>query len=126
MAKKILIVEDDSLVASSIELILKSDRYSIRKAFDGFQAGLEIGTFQPDLMVLDLMMPGMNGFEVIEYVQKQKSVPNLKIVVLSAAKQDELAKALAAGADAALPKPIDVKHLKTTIRQLLEPEVVPL
>jgi DNA-binding response OmpR family regulator len=83
----ILIIEDDRLAARILELSLKQDGYQVVTALDG-QRGLELAqTQQPDLVLLDVMMPGMDGFEVCSQLRANPMTANLPIVIITVRSQ---------------------------------------
>jgi CheY-like chemotaxis protein len=102
---KILYVEDDQTLASLYGMRLKNEGYELRQCYDGdsaLQAGRE---FKPDLILIDLMMPTLNGFDAIDMFRNTMETSASKIVVLSALNQPaDIQKALALGADEFLVK----------------------
>jgi len=120
--KKILIVDDDKNMANSIKRFLKlKENYDIELAFDGFEAGSKIVIFKPDLVILDIKMPGMNGYEVTKKIRQLPELTYTKIIAISAFfKQKDKDKILATGANACLDKPFTQKELLTKINQLLK------
>lgn len=115
--EKILLVEDEPGIASFVRLELLHEGYQVQVAEDGRQ-GLEL--FQEgqwDLILLDIMLPGINGLEVLRRIRKLSSVP----VILLTARGDTLDKVsgLDAGADDYLPKPFAIEELLARIRSLL-------
>ncbi len=114
----ILIVDDDEQMAQSVARVVRKQGYDFKIAHDGFQAGIEMAACKPSLMILDLMMPKMNGFQVIRFI-RESAFSSTKIVVLSGAGPKALNEALVAGADVALEKPFDNKQLIAVIDQLI-------
>ena len=115
--KKILIVEDEEKLARFIELELEYEGYEVEKAFDG-RDGLELATSQSfDLILLDIMLPSINGIEVLRRIKKVSSVP---IILLTArdAVMDKVA-GLDGGADDYITKPFAIEELLARIRVLL-------
>jgi excisionase family DNA binding protein len=104
-SRRVLIVEDDSLVAESIQGILQEAGFETLIASDGFKAGSLLETFYPRVMTLDIRMPGLSGFEVLSFVKSRPALSLLKILVVSVASEEELNKALETGADDVLKKP---------------------
>lgn len=105
--KKILIVDDDNTSVRLIKgLLEKQGDYEIETAQDGFEAGLKYSAFKPDLITLDLKMPGLNGFEVCTYIRVQAKDEDIKILVISAYLDSKnLKKVKLLGADDFLGKP---------------------
>ncbi len=117
--KRILVVDDERPVANAIKRVLRPVSSKIEIAEAGFEAGTKLIMHRPDLMTLDLSMPGMNGFEVIRYVRDNEEIAETKILVISALGPAELDKALACGADMALSKPFDNDVLVEKVSTLL-------
>lgn len=119
--KKILIVDDDKNMAKSIERILKiKKRYELQLAFDGFDAGRKVVYFQPDLVILDIKMPGMDGYEVAKRIKQLPETAHTKIIAISAFfKQEGKKKILSLGADACLDKPFSREELVDEIKNIL-------
>ena len=114
MAEKILLVEDDTKIARFVELELAHEGYSVVKAFDGRQ-GLELaesGGF--DLMLLDIMLPGLNGLEVLRRLRRASDMP----VIMLTAKDAVMDKVsgLDSGADDYITKPFAIEELLARIR----------
>ena len=119
--KKILIVDDDKNMARSIEriLILK-ERFELEMAFDGFDAGRKVVMFKPDLVILDIRMPGMDGYEVTKRIKEIPELSYVKIIAISAFfEQEGEATIISLGADACLNKPFNEEMLLQTIEDLI-------
>jgi len=119
---RILIVEDDSKVAWMLQWALRSaaEKYSVTVAESGFRAAYLVYSFRPDLIVLDLRLPGLDGVEVCKIVKEGPASSHTKIVVVSAYLNNANAQELKqAGAEALLSKPVDVEELRKTVRRLL-------
>ncbi len=116
---RILIVDDDRSMAKAIARALKNAGYIIEIATNGFSAGTKIHQFKPCLITLDLKMPGLSGFEVLDYIQNESSYAALKVLVISGEGEDELEKALQKGAHAAMAKPFENQALLANIETLL-------
>ncbi|MBU3023452.1 response regulator [Aestuariibacter sp. A3R04] len=101
----ILIVDDELPVAKSIQRVARRAGYETLIATGGFQAGVMLSQHNPRLMTLDLSMPGMDGYSVIQFTREQARYKRLKIIVISALDDVSLERALDLGADAALSKP---------------------
>ena len=119
--KKILIVDDNKSMVNSIKRILKiEDRYQIDAAFNGFEAGGKLLEFHPHLVVLDIRMPGMDGYEVIKKIKGTTEGKRIKIIAISAYfKEGDRKKTLLAGADVCLDKPFRPKRLLQEVNKLL-------
>ncbi|NLV88260.1 MAG: response regulator transcription factor, partial [Tissierellia bacterium] len=115
--ERILIIEDEEKIARFIELELKYEGYEVEKAFNG-RDGLELATTQPfDLILLDIMLPELNGIEVLRRIRK---VSNIPIILLTArdAVVDKVA-GLDSGADDYITKPFAIEELLARIRVAL-------
>jgi DNA-binding response OmpR family regulator len=120
MAKKILIAEDEANIVASIEFLLQQEGYELRIARNGEEALREVGEFLPDLVLLDVMMPLRNGFEVCQKIRENPQWKHIRIVMLTAkGRQSEISKGMALGADAYLLKPFATKDLLEQVRGLL-------
>lgn len=120
--KRILVVDDDRGMVSAMRRALHLEKdYEIEVAFDGFDAGRQLLEFRPDLIILDIRMPGMDGYEVTRRLRSTKQGRDLKIIAASAYfKQEGKNKVQELGADACLDKPFDVAELLALIRKLLQ------
>jgi DNA-binding response OmpR family regulator len=121
MGKKVLIAEDESNILVSLEFLMEKSGYEIRTVADGEEALRVAREFRPDLMLLDVMLPLRNGFEVCQLIRESPDLTSMKIVMLTAKGRDtEVAKGLALGADAYITKPFATRDLLDTIKRLLE------
>jgi DNA-binding response OmpR family regulator len=120
MRKKILIAEDESNILVSLEFLMEQSGYEIRTVADGEEALRVAREFRPDLLLLDIMLPLRNGFEVCQLIREAPDLASMKIVMLTAKGRDtEVAKGLALGADAYITKPFATRELVDTIKRLL-------
>ena len=120
--KKILVVDDDKIIVETIVQSLEEDEYGYEmiSASDGFEAGLQVSHFKPDLLILDIMMPDINGYEVCQKVKSNPESKDTKIIVLSAYLNDEAFKQMKEyGADACFSKPLPLEQLKYEVAKLL-------
>lgn len=119
--KKILIVDDEPNIVMTLEYTFKKNNFEVFIARDGIEA-LEILKSQlPDVIILDIMMPLVDGFETIEQIKKNEKLHNCKIIFLSAKnKESDINKGLALGADAYLTKPFSIKKVVEQVQLLLE------
>lgn len=117
---KILVVDDDEDMRILLKNILKGIFVTVDVAKDGFEAGKKLIQFKPDLIILDLMMPGMDGFEVCENVKSDPETQRTKILILSGhGSENNKEKAMALGADDFLTKPCPKKILIDHVESLL-------
>jgi DNA-binding response OmpR family regulator len=121
MAKKVLIVDDEVNIVISIEFLLKQAGYQVRLAHNGEEAMEHVADFQPDLILLDVMMPKINGFEVCRRVRENPAWRDIKIVMLTAkGREVEVTKGLSLGADAYIVKPFSTKELMAEVKHILD------
>ncbi len=120
MTHRVLIADDEPNIVISLEFLMKREGYEVSVARDG-QAALDaIVRDRPDLVLLDVMMPGKSGFEICQAVRADASLAGVKILMLTAKGRDtDLAKGTALGADAYMTKPFSTKELAARVRELL-------
>jgi DNA-binding response OmpR family regulator len=120
MANKILIVDDEPNIVVSLEFLLKKEGFETAIASDGEEALAQVAAFDPDLLLLDVMMPKKSGFEVCEILRADPRRASLLILMLTAKGRDtEVAKGLAIGADVYMTKPFSTKELLARIKNML-------
>ncbi|MCC7261310.1 MAG: response regulator [Candidatus Latescibacteria bacterium] len=117
---RVLVVDDDQRVLKSVlRNLTNSGAYELASATDGFDAGLQIAKFKPDLIILDLMMPRVNGFELCQKIKSSPETRRIGVLVITGHNSEEnMQQALAAGADAYLTKPFTTKALQKTLQEL--------
>jgi len=122
--RKVLIVDDDEeLVELLTDVFAKDGRFDIRTANNGFDAGMLVKEFRPDLVVLDVMLPDINGKEVCLRVRSDDSLEAVKIICISGmVEQDKVAELRVAGANDFMHKPFNVDRLLDRACDLLELE----
>jgi excisionase family DNA binding protein len=122
--KRILIVDDEPTVVTFIESALRlMGEYEIATATDGFDAGQQVVTFEPDLIILDIMLPGMDGFEVCTRVKTDPATAHVKILAVTGfATEENVQRMLHAGADDCLGKPLKMQDLREKVEHLLGAE----
>ena len=119
-SKKILIVDDDPLIQDLLTKMLSKNGYKIEIAADGFDAGFKIKDFKPGLIILDLIMPGMGGFEVCRRVKENSESSHIKILAITGYDTKEnREKIMEAGADGYLAKPLAMDTLLQYVVRLL-------
>jgi DNA-binding response OmpR family regulator len=120
MSKRVLIADDEPNIVISLEFLMKREGHTVSIARDGPSALEAIRSTRPDLVLLDVMMPGMSGFEVCQAVRADEALAAVKILMLSAKGRDtDLAKGNALGADAYMTKPFSTRELAEKVRELL-------
>ncbi len=120
--RRILVVDDDDqIVELFVDLLGGDDRYELRTASTGYDAGIVTESFKPDLMILDYMLPDINGNVVCETVRKNPALNSMKIIIVSGVvHQGEIDGLLRAGADEFIKKPFNIEVIQKRIEALLE------
>lgn len=120
--RRILVVDDDPIIVETIVQALEEDEhdYEVVSASDGFEAGLQVNHFKPHLMILDIMMPDIKGYEVCRKIKGDEETKDIQIIVLSAYLDDEKFKEMKEnGADICFSKPLPLPQLKKEVARLL-------
>ena len=123
--KKILVVDDDQVIVETITAGLEEDphAYEVITAADGFEAGLQVSHFKPDLLILDIMMPDIDGYEVCRKLKTSEETKHIRIIVLSGYLDENSYKKMREyGADLCFSKPLPLDRLKEEIARLLYPD----
>ena len=121
MPKEILIVDDEPSIVVPIQFLMEQQGYSVIIAENGHDALDLIYKYTPDLILLDIMMPGIDGYEVCEIVRLNPKLRNIKIIFLTAkGREVEIAKGLALGADAYITKPFSNAELVAKVKTVLD------
>ncbi|MCB0975960.1 MAG: response regulator transcription factor [Acidimicrobiales bacterium] len=117
MARKILVVEDEATIADAVAARLRSEGFDVQLSADGLDGVERARRWEPDLVILDLMLPGLDGLEVCRQIQKDRHVP----VLMLTARDDEtdLVVGLAVGADDYLTKPFSMRELVARVQALI-------
>lgn len=122
MTRRVLIVDDEPNIVTSLEFIMRRSGFETAVARDGDQALEEVERFDPDLVLLDTMMPRRDGYEVCQTLRAQGRT-DLRIVMLTAkGRETEVAKGLAVGADSYVTKPFSTRELVALVQDLLPEE----
>jgi DNA-binding response OmpR family regulator len=118
--RKVLIVDDESTMVSILQRHVSNAGYEYVTASDGREALEKIDQEQPDLVLLDLMMPGMNGFETCRHIRENVKTSTLPVLIITALRSESDSDAAAAsGANEFIVKPIDGSHLAQRLRHHL-------
>ena len=121
MPKDILIVDDELDIVIPIQFLMEQQGYSVMTAQRGEDALDLIYQYKPDLVLLDIMLPGIDGWQVCEIVRLNPNYRDTKIIFLTArGRKEEIAKGLALGADAYITKPFSNARLVAKVKELLE------
>ena len=122
MANKILVVDDEPNIVLSLEFLMKQAGFQVRTASDGEAALAAVTADTPDLVLLDVMMPRKNGYEVCQEIRADAGLQGTRILMLTAkGREMEVTKGLAMGADAYMTKPFSTKELVARVKSLLDP-----
>jgi CheY-like chemotaxis protein len=124
--RKVLIVDDDHELVELITDVLDRDtRFEVRSVNNGFDAGMMVKEYRPDLIVLDIMLPDINGKEVCQRVRNDKTMDDVRIICISGmVEEDKVGELRAAGADDFMHKPFEIERLLDRMCQLLDIESV--
>lgn len=120
MSKKILIADDEQNIVISVEFLLKREGFAVSVAGDGEEALAKVRSERPDLVILDVMMPKKNGFDVCQEIRNDPDLKDTRVLMLTAKGRDtEMAKGLALGADNYMTKPFSTRELVAAVKKLL-------
>jgi excisionase family DNA binding protein len=122
--RKVLVVDDDrDLVELIVDVLERDGRFETRTVNNGFDAGMMVKEYRPDLIVLDVMLPDINGREVCQRVRNDSSLDEVKIICISGmVEEDKISELKAAGANDFLQKPFDTERLIQRLCALLDIE----
>lgn len=118
-ARRVLVVEDHDLLRAHVKVMLEAAGYDVETAGDGLAALAALAARRPDVMVLDLRMPGLDGMATLEGVRKRPEWNGVAILVASAASEADQRLALAKGAQGLVPKPIEAAALLQQLARTL-------
>ena len=120
MSKKVLIADDEQNIVISVEFLMRREGFEVSVAHDGEAALERIRADKPDLVLLDVMMPKKNGFDVCQEVRADPAYASTRILMLTARGRDtEVAKGLALGADGFIAKPFELAELRAEMARVL-------
>ena len=126
MSKKILIAEDEPNIVAALEFLLQRNGYEVHIARNGEEALKLVEDCNPDLVLLDVMMPVRSGYEVCTRIRERADWRHIKIIMLSAKGRDaEINKGLSIGADLYVTKPFSTRELMGKIKELLDQGIEP-
>lgn len=117
--KKVLIVDDEQRMAHAIQRVLRRAGYDTAIANDGFQMGVMLSTFKPELVTLDLKMPNLDGLEALKYMRSNEQFEKVKVLVVSGCTPEEREAAVSIGAQASLAKPFENSELLGLVQSSL-------
>ncbi len=120
--KRILVVDDDDqIIELFVDVLSRDDRYQVATARTGYDAGLMTESFRPNLIILDYMLPDINGNIVCQRIRENPELLGTKIIIVSGVvNPDEISELLKAGADDFVKKPFNIEKLVARIGELLE------
>ena len=117
---RVLIVDDEPDVVRVLVKCFRTGPYEVTTASDGFEAGIQVNGFRPHLIILDLVMPNLDGFRVCRLIKANPELRDIKILILTGHASDEnRQKALEGGADYFMTKPFRPEELRRTVEELL-------
>ncbi len=121
MPKKILAVDDERHIVRLVQVNLQRAGYEVVTAYDGKEALEKVASEQPDLIVLDVMMPYMDGFEVLQNLRKNMSTRDLPVIMLTAKAQDaDVFRGWQSGVDCYLTKPFNPMELISFVKRIFK------
>ncbi len=120
--RKVLIVDDDAEIVELIaDVLIRDGRFEVRTAASGYEAGIQTQQFRPDLILLDYMLPDVNGNVVCHTIRKNPEFEDIKIIIVSGViKQDEIDLLLKSGAEDFIKKPFSIAELTDKIVEALQ------
>ncbi len=116
--KKVLLVDDEPNIIMSLEFLMKKSGFKVFIARDGTEAINAIDNEVPDVVILDIMMPQVDGYEVCEYIKKEKALSTRVIFLTAKGKESDVSKGYEAGADFYMTKPFSTKKLVSKVNEL--------
>ncbi len=120
-ASRVLIVDDNAMNIAIAETLLLAERFEVEVAADGLEALQKVASFRPDLILMDVQMPGKDGLDVTRHLKADPQTQHIRIIAFTAfAMRGDEAKMRAAGCDGYLSKPIDVRHFGAQVRAFLD------
>lgn len=126
MGKKILVVDDEPQLVRIVQFNLERAGYEVRTAFDGLEALERVEEEVPDLIILDVMMPRLDGFETLRRLRENPHTREIPVMMLTAKAQDvDVLRAWQQGADCHLAKPFNPQELLSLVRRLVGKEDPP-
>jgi len=121
MGKRILVVDDERHIVRLVQVNLERAGYEILTAYDGIEALDKVKTESPDMVVLDVMMPRMDGFEVLKNLQADPRYQNIPVIMLTAKAQDaDIFKGWASGVSSYLTKPFNPRELLVFVERIFQ------
>lgn len=121
MAKKILVVDDERHIVRLVQVNLEKAEYEVTTAYDGVEALEKVAADKPDMIVLDVMMPRMNGFDVLKKLQADPETQEIPVIMLTAKAQDaDIFKGWSSGVSSYLTKPFNPMELLVFVQRIFQ------
>lgn len=118
--KVILVIEDDESMQAVLKRIFTQEGYDLRVAADGTELTGILDEITPDIILMDIGLPWINGFELAELIKNHREMKKIPLIFISGqASEEDISKAYQVGADEFIKKPFEIDHLKQTVEQLL-------
>lgn len=119
-SRRVLIIDDDVNLVNSLKRLLRKEQvYEMEVAYDGFEGGIKLLLFKPDVVILDMKMPGMSGFDVAQKIKRSPNCEHTRIVGVSAYfNQEDKDRLLSMGVDCCLDKPFNSEVLISKVKEL--------
>ena len=118
--KKVLVVDDDPYILMSLEFLMKKNGYDVLVARNGIEALALVDKQKPDVILLDIMMPDVDGYEICKYIKKSDKLKHTKVVLMSAkTKETDIQKGYDLGAALYITKPFSTRDLVKKIKELI-------
>ncbi|HEY3398643.1 MAG TPA: response regulator [Armatimonadota bacterium] len=121
MPRKILVVDDERHIVRLVEVNLAKSGFTVITAFDGVEALEQVAKEKPDMVILDVMMPRMDGFEVLKRLQADASTRDIPVIMLTAKAQDaDIFRGWSSGVSSYLTKPFNPRELITFVERIFQ------
>ena len=124
MQRKILVVDDEKGIVSTLKIFLESDNYKVVEAYTGDEAIRKARSEAPDLILLDLMLPDMTGYEICNKLRKDPLTISTPIIMMTGMGETGRIPGMELGANDYITKPFDLNELKAKIRNVLHDSIV--
>ncbi len=120
---RVLLVDDDKQILNSLRVYLELENYEVYTASNGQEALIKVSEHKPEILVLDIMMPEMDGFEVLEKIKEDSELSLIPVIMLTAKGQPvDVLKGYKMGASSYMTKPFNLNELVENIELILNPE----
>ncbi len=117
----VLIIEDEDNIALALDFLMTREGYDHQRVANGGQAMAQIRAMHPDLVLLDVMLPEISGYEICQSMRMDPALADIKILMMTArGSAMERRKGIALGADGFIAKPFELKELRDEVRRLLD------